>query len=174
MRNSIARSAAALFLCAVLAAGMTSCTLFRKSSRTRVKTLLVTGNYLQSRLLAELAQYHSGQPIILFQQDPESDAPRLFYMVDKKSEEIAAAKFAEFVQFLNPKTVAFIGDENCVPADFVNQLRKGYRVMIIDSEDWDMNAQTLGDLLDQPKVAKEYRNFLSKYEENVPPPAVKR
>ena len=50
MNRSLIRIAFSLLLCALLFCG-TSCALFRKGSRTPVKTLMVTGNFVQPRLL---------------------------------------------------------------------------------------------------------------------------
>lgn len=169
MNKLFTRLAIVAALCTLLVAG-SSCSLFKKGSRARVNTLLVTGNYLKPRLLCELAQYRSKQPIILFEQDEESDAPRLFYLsASNKSEEISAAKFAGFVKYLNPKTVIFLGDESCVPAEYVNQVQDDFRVMHLNSTDWDRNAQMLGEILKQPKLNRLYLEYLQRYEEKAVP-----
>ncbi len=159
-------------LCAVLTT-TASCNIFRKTSRARVKTLMVTGNYMKPRLLAELGQYYTKQPILLFLQDADSDTPRLYYLANEKSEEIAASKFADFIQFLNPKTIVVLGDDNCVPPAYVKQAQESYRVMVLNSADWEQNAQMLGELLDQPALGREFKDYLKRFEENTAPKAAK-
>lgn len=151
----------ALALCVALFL-TASCSLFRKSSRARVNTLIVTGNYMKPRLLAELAQYRSKQPIILCQQDGADI--RLFYLDgNQKSDDIAASKFRDFVEFLNPRTIVFMGDENYVPASLVEQIKGGFRVMTLTSDDWEKNAQMLGEIMNQPKLNRLFKEYLDKY-----------
>lgn len=141
-----------------------SCSIFRKTSRARVNTLLITGNYMQPRLLAELSQYRSKQPIILCQND--GGETRLFYLDgNQKSEEISTAKFKEFVGFLNPKTVIFMGGEAYVPSDLVNQVRSDFRIMLLLSDSWDQNAQMLGEIMNQPKLNRLFKEYLEKYDQ---------
>ena len=118
--------AVALCLTAFVA---TSCQKFRSStSRARVNTLLITGNYIKPRLLCELAQYRSRQPIVLVQNDLDNpeDTPRLFYLQGtdkKKSQEIAISAFKdEWLPHINPKVVIFVGNaDEDFPADLVRQ-----------------------------------------------------
>ena len=42
---------------------------FKREGRTRAHTLMITGNYLDSRLLVELAQHRTKQPILLLSPD---------------------------------------------------------------------------------------------------------
>ncbi|MBQ4479788.1 MAG: hypothetical protein II943_04030 [Victivallales bacterium] len=162
-------SLAVVLLC-MTALVVTSCQkLRRNTSRARVNTLLVTGNYLKPRLLCELAQYRSKQPIILVQNDPDNaeGTARLFYLPgsgSQESEEIAATQFTEFLTFLNPKMVVFVGNEDeCYPVDFVYQARNGnFRVLTISSNDWDKNAQLLGEVMRIPRLSRDYRDQLER------------
>ena len=149
----------------------TSCQKVRRNTtRARVNALLITGNYLKPRLLCELAQYRSKQPILLVHNDPDSleAEPRLFYMPgsDKQErEEIAAAQVTEFLTFLNPKVVVFVGNmDEEYPADLVLQAREKFRVLTISGNDWDKNAQLLGDVMRQPRLAHDYREQLERFE----------
>ncbi|MBP5300290.1 MAG: hypothetical protein J6Y80_02690 [Victivallales bacterium] len=149
----------------------TSCQKVRRNTaRARVNTLLVTGNYLKPRLLCELAQYRSKQPILLVQNDQASleGTPRLFYLPgsgSREGEEISATQFNEFLTFLNPKVVVFVGNlDEDYPADFVNQARENFRVLTVSSNDWDKNAQLLGEVMRLPRLARDYREQLDRFE----------
>ena len=170
MNRSLIRIAFSLLLCALLFCG-TSCALFRKGSRTPVKTLMVTGNFVQPRLLTELVQFRTKQPILVFHQDPGADL-RLFYLVRGKCEEIATSKFAEFVEHLNPKSVIVLGDEVCVPAEYQELLRKKFRVMVINSENWELNAQMLGEMMDMPKLNRDFKDYRKRIMDNTLPQPV--
>ena len=144
------------------------CSLFRKSSRARVKTLIVTGNYLQPRLLAELAQERTKQPVFLFQPEAGGEASRFHFLhANKMSEEISAAKLMDVAVLLNPKTVIVLGDDTCVPAASVAELRKEYSVMVLNSDDWEKNAQTLGAYLELPRLQRDFRDLKGRYDDNV-------
>lgn len=162
--------ALALLLC--LTAFVTSCQKASRSTttRARVNALLITGNYLKPRLLCELAQYRSRQPIILVHKDADNAEtdPRLFYMAganQKEREEIAASQFTEFITHLNPKVVVFVGNaDEDFPADLVAQAGENFRVLTISGSNWDKNAQLLGEILRLRRLARDYRDQLDRIE----------
>ena len=170
MKKFLSRLSVVALLCVVIATTV-SCNLFRKTSRAQVKTLMVTGNYMKPRLLAELAQYHTKQPIILVQQD--ADGARFFCLKNESSEEFAADRFGDFIQFLNPKTIVVLGDDTCVPQTYVEQAQKNFRVMVLNSADWEKNAQMLGEILDQPRLSREFKEYEKRFEDNVIPQPAK-
>ena len=163
-------SLAVVFLCMTALVFTSSCQKLRQNtSRARVNTLLVTGNYLKPRLLCELAQYRSKQPILLVQSDPDNaeGTARLFYLPgsgSQESEEISATQFTDFLDFLNPKKVVFVGNEDeCYPMDFVYQARsKNFRVLTISGNDWDKTAQLLGECMRISRLARDYRDQLER------------
>jgi hypothetical protein len=120
-----------------------------KSDHTDV--LVVTGNYLKPRLLAEMIQQRNGAPILLF--SPAADGgTRVFFMPPGGADavEIGLAGVPEFVKNLNPKKAVVLGDTRyvpeasqeavkaCVPAD-------GF-IPFVDG-DWAGNAKTITGLL---------------------------
>ena len=162
--------AVALCLTAFVA---TSCQKIRRSSssRARVNALLVTGNYLKPRLLCELAQYRSRQPIVLVQNDSDNPegTPRLFYLPGsekKQSQEIAISAFKdEWLPYMNPKVVIFVGNaDEDFPADLVRQASENFRVLTISGNDWDNNAQLLGEVLRLRRLARDFRDQLDRFE----------
>ena len=161
--------AVALCLTAFVA---TSCQkISRNTSRARVNTLLVTGNYLKPRLLCELAQYRSRQPIVLVQNDPDNPegTPRLFYLPGsekKQSQEIAISAFKdEWLPYMNPKVVIFVGNaDEDFPADLVRQASENFRVLTISGNDWDNNAQLLGEVMRLRRLARDFRDQLDRFE----------
>ncbi len=135
---------------------------FRRNSRARAETLMITANVLNSRLLAELAQARTKQPIILFSPDVDG-TQRVFYMIDgNKAVDVGEGNFLETVGFINPKRIIILGGSEFVPKQFVDMLRGNYSVIILDSADWDKNAQILGEWLDHRGLLKQYREYSDK------------
>jgi len=160
---ALAISCAAMLLCT------TSCSLFQKGSRARVNTLMVSGNFLQPRLLCEIAQFHTHQPVFVFSPaDEENSAPTFYYLSpNEKGEPFSPAQFYEMVEHLNPRMVVFLGDETFYPTEIItDELRSNYRVMQLSSSNWEKNAMMLGDILGQgDRLYKEYSEYYSKFQE---------
>lgn len=151
-----------LMVLAVLVLG-TSCTLFKRSGRARVHTLMFTGNYLDSRLLAELAQYKTKQPIIFVESDGAGEQLFLLPTFGSQAEQISKSDLLDVVAFLNPKRVAFLGDSSYVPAEYISMLQGKFEVITFASSDWSNNAQGLGALLNQSRLKYDFDTTKAKY-----------
>lgn len=146
----------------------TSCSVFKSSSRRRVKTLLVTGNFFEPRLLCELTQYYSKQPLMLFQPAAADStaAPQIFYLTSNgQSEEISAEQFMDFLGLLNPKQIIVVGGPECVPEKFVSQASEQYSVICLRSQDWNRTAQSLNKLLKLDRLPQEFEDTRARYKE---------
>lgn len=141
----------------------TSCTLFKRSGRSRVHTLMFTGNYLDSRLLAELAQYKTKQPIIFVESDGAGEQLFLLPTFGSQAEQISKSDLLDVVAFLNPKRIAFLGDSSYVPAEYVGMLKEKFEVITFSSSDWSNNAQGLGMLLNQSRLKYDFDTTKGKY-----------
>jgi hypothetical protein len=143
-----------------LLTGATSCSIFKKSSRARVKVLMVSSNTFEARLLCELAQYRNKQPVILYDASRSS-----FYYLSgtTAAEPVALEQFADFVQFQNPRQVIILGDSNYVPAEYVKQIANDFSVMTIQSEDWYKNAQQLAEVLNLNRLPREFKDTRDRY-----------
>ena len=117
---------------------------FSGFGKRRVETLVVTGNYAKSRLLGELFQHQTKQPIVLI--SPEDGGREQLFFLPSVPEAMAfeAAKFAEFVDFLHPNRVVFLGDSSFVPPTYIDQVRGRYPTVVLNSRDWMDNAKALG------------------------------
>ena len=136
---------------------------FKGVGRARAETLMVTGNYVDSRLLVELAQWRTKQPILLFSPEQDGSSQLYFLTAGGKVTNMEIEKFQEILEFINPKRVIFLGGNDYVPANFVEMARAQYPVVIIDSADWQRNSFALGEWLKQdclPKLFKEYSDKL--------------
>ena len=132
------------------------CSAFRREGRTRAHTLMLTGNYMDSRLLCDLAQYKTKQPILLFSLDADQSQQIFFMPASNKVQRINADEFADIVSFINPKRVVVVGGNDYVPQSFIDLARGKFPVMIFNSEDWSQNARMLGELLNQRSLLKDF------------------
>jgi hypothetical protein len=120
----------------------------RMGERDRVETLLITGNYGRSRVLAELAQEKRKHPILLI--SPEAGGRNDIYFMPTRPEALALPEdqFLEYVEFLKPKRVVVLGDETYVPTRFLDQLRgSNVQTIVLNSKDWNKNAEALATII---------------------------
>ena len=138
---------------------------FKRAGRVRANNLILTGNYLPSRLLADVAQYYSKQPILLISRDVDG-ASQLFYSpsTNNNATPVSADDFMTIVEYVKPKRIVVLGGDDFVQKEFIDLARSKYSVLILDSDDWTRNAATLGDLLKADKLAITYKQFLKDYE----------
>lgn len=125
--------------------------------RKDIITLMITGNYTESRLLAELIQVENQQPMILLPPTPGGK----IYFVPAKGQglEIQDEKFTKFVKFLNPKQILIIGDQRYVPEAYVARINKNQTSIRINNEDWLQIAVSAGRILDLPNLAGDYERL---------------
>jgi hypothetical protein len=139
---------------------------FKRAGRSQAHTLMVTGNYLESRLLVELAQYRTKQPILLFSPDVDGSWQLFYLQAGGKATSMGSEKYLEFIEFINPKRIVFIGGEDFVPSAYVDMASSRYSVMILDSKDWLKNAAMLGDWLKHPQLVKQYEEYRGRLAES--------
>ena len=120
-------------------------------------TLLVTGNYLRPRRLAEIAQEFGGQAILVFARDGK----QAYLDEDGKIKEtIAKADIAALVQKLAPAKVVVLGDAQYVPQECVDALGVTAPTVLADS-DWAKNGATLANMLGEKKLTDAYVQCLA-------------
>lgn len=136
---------------------------FKREGRTRAQTLLVTGNFLEPRLLVELAQYRTKQPIILIAPDGYGHH-RLFFMPsDTKPVDENEENFVELIDLINPQRVIFLGSSDFVPQRFIDAAQKKYPVLTLNNQNWEANANTLAELLNQPRLTNLFIEYRDRY-----------
>ncbi|MBO4512899.1 MAG: hypothetical protein J5746_09040 [Victivallales bacterium] len=137
---------------------------FKRAGRVRANTLILSGNYVHSRLLADLAQYYSKQPVLLLSPDVDG-AYQLFYLpAGNTATPVNADDFMTIVEYVNPRRIVVLGGDDFVPHKFIDLARSKYSVMILDSDDWNRNAITLGDLLKADKLALSFNQYKTNLE----------
>ena len=126
-------------------------------------SLLVTGNYLRPRLLAEWVQRRTGAAILLVDQN---GADRVFYIsVDaEKPLELEAGSTAEFVKQRNPRRVVILGNDSVVPPRISMVLEDRFPTSTakIARQDWDLNATAVANLFEYNRLPAVYAKQLEK------------
>lgn len=149
---------AALIVVMMLVSNIATAGLFSKK-KNNYDTLIVTGNYVKSRMLAELIQYRAKHPILLL---PTGDEADMLYGLgpNGKAVPVHRDRYVDFVRNLQPKTIIFLGDASYIPAEYVAELQERFTVVEIKHADWMQIAGTAGELLDLKKLDKDYRKLL--------------
>ncbi|MBQ7650613.1 MAG: hypothetical protein IJS15_06615 [Victivallales bacterium] len=137
---------------------------FKRNGRVKASSLMITGNYVDSRLLAELAQHYSKQPLLVISPDVDGGYQLFFIPTSNEATAIRPDEFAEIIKYINPKRIIVIGNDSFVPMKFVDQARTDYAIISLDSDNWSKNAAALGELLKiekLPALFEEYRKNIN-------------
>lgn len=137
----------------------------RLGERDRVETLIITGNFGRSRLLAELAQEKRKHPILMI--SPEAGQRDDIYFMPTRPEAfiLPESEFIDYVEFLKPKRVVVLGDESFVPARYLDQLRaSSVQTIVLNSKDWNKNAEALANLINYLALPRIYGGYVTKLE----------
>ncbi len=122
-----------------------------------IQTLVVTGNYLKPRLLAELIQVETKQPILLL---PSQPGGMIFFLPSNETAmEVDNANFAKFLKFANPKRIIVIGDERFVPESYTRQIDPNLTVWRVKNQDWKQVAEDAEDLLRLNNLARDFKRL---------------
>jgi len=139
----------------------------RWSSKSRIDTLIITGNYAKSRLLAERIQSKTAQPILLL--SPENTGMELYFLPGPPAASEAMPpepeeKFGELVDHIRPARILILGEDAYVPERFVEILQGRYPCVRIDGPDWVMNAEAASRVCGYRKLTQHYQDDLAKFE----------
>jgi hypothetical protein len=130
--------------------------------KERVDTLLITGNFEKSRLLAELAQRRTKQPILLISPEAGGNDQIFFMPDDPEAMQINRQKVLEFVHFLQPRRVVLLGDRDYLPERYVDMLKDQFPSVLITGDDWVKNAEAVGRVVKSSRLAAEYADLLGR------------
>jgi hypothetical protein len=121
-----------------------------------ITTLVVTGNYTKARVLAELIQGETNQPILLI----TSEGGKLFFMPGKgPCLEVQDADFTNFVKMVNAKQILILGDLRYVPESYTKRMDTNQTVIRVDNKDWYQIAVAVGKILDKTYLASKFKTL---------------
>ena len=128
--------------------------------KRELTTIMVTGNYKSTRLLAETVQNENHQPYILL-PDPRTSDKRIFFCPPPPaaSLEIPGNRLNEFIRNANPRRIVIFGDERYVPASFERELDGTIPIVRISGRDWNRIADEVTFILNLSHVDRNYRKL---------------
>jgi hypothetical protein len=140
--------------------------IFKKwRDRNRVNTLLITGNYGRSRVLAALAQNKRKHPILLISPEANGQDELFFMPTRPEAHPIPLGQYMKFIEFLHPQRVIVLGDETYVPRRYVDQLLQNQiPTIILGNVDWARNADALAGIIDYKHLPRDYAGYIAKLE----------
>ncbi len=124
-------------------------------------TVMVTSNYVEAVLLAELIQSKTKQPIILLPTGKESDK---IYALNNMGmgAEFSKSKFTDVLERLSPKTVLFLGSEKYAPKEFKDKAEKIFPIAVIEGDDFKKVAEAAGAVMRMKKLGPTYAKMAAK------------
>ena len=126
-----------------------------------VNTLIVVGNYRIPRLLADLIQTETKQPILLLPVDSDG---KIFFMPAKDQTMVVEFDdLTDFIKYLKPGKIIVLGDERYVPTKYVDAIDPSQTVISITNKSWKKVAETTSRILDLTYLNRRF----GKYEEKI-------
>jgi len=126
-------------------------------------TLVVTSNYKNSRMMADLIQGENRQPYILL---PAVGQNKIFFCPARgeRSLEIQEADLARFIKYINPQQIMIIGDNNYVPEKYRAIIDQNQTVISVKNKNWNEAAKQVQYLLGLSNLAYDYRHLSEELE----------
>lgn len=132
---------------------------FKSNGRVKASTLLLAGNYVDSRLLAELAQYYSKQPVVMVSPDVDGGEQLFFMPAVNEATPVSPDEFMDIVTYVNPRRIVVLGGNDFVPRKYVDLARGKFQVITLDSSNWADNAASLGEILNRAKLRQQFEEY---------------
>ncbi len=132
-----------------------------KMPEKNVNTLIVIGNYRIPRLLADLIQGETKQPILLLPADSDG---KIFFMPAK--DQTMAVEFddlTDFIKYLKPGKIVVLGDKRYVSSKYLNAIDPSQTVISITNKSWEKVADTTSRILNLTYLRRRF----SQYEEKI-------
>ncbi len=129
----------------------------------RGKTVIITGNYIKPRLLAELIQDKRSTPVILTASG-EAGVDLYYLPYNDSAVVIKASNCIEFIDLLKPERLVFIGGSGYVSAEITDLLTDRYPSIRVDGKNWARNAEVLGALFKYKKLPVDFAEMLRQAE----------
>ncbi len=144
----------------VQAAGDTSPSWWQSfGPKRQIHTLVVTGNYVSPRLLAELIQNESRQPFALFPTAGSNDS-RIFVCPAKSDAFVVTeSEFCRMVNFMNPRRIVVLGNSDYVQPKYLKLLDRRIPLFIVDGSDWQRCADELTFMLNLSNLSGNYKRL---------------
>ena len=138
-----------------------------KGPNKNIQTLIITGNYAESRLLAELIQKANKQPILL---TPATANGKIFFVPPPSRAKPLAIKNEEltnFINFVGAKQIIILGNKNYVPNKYTKEIGANQIVWRLTGDNWKKVAASVGKLLNLTNVSSDYETLFTNLKSEV-------
>jgi len=128
-----------------------------------ITNLIITSNYVKSKMLAELIQFETKQPYILL---PAAGQDKIYFCPahGKKPQEIKEEKLARFIKFVNPRQILVLGDKTYVPEKYIKMIDENQTLWVVSNRNWNQTAKSVGKLLDLGNLAPDFKRTLEDWQ----------
>jgi hypothetical protein len=133
----------------------------------KIQTLLVTGNYSEPRLLAELIQAENRQPILLI---PAINRENIYFMPPQRASkalQIPHDELTNFVNFIGPEQILILGNTNYVPNKYTEKITNNQVIWRVTGKNWKNIAASVGKFLNLTNLSSDYDTLVDKLKDEV-------
>lgn len=132
------------------------------SPTQNISTLIITGNYAESRLLAELIQNNDGQPILLLPVANQEE--KIFFLPPQKRSaalEVPYSELTNFINFINAKQILVLGGEKYISEKYMSKVSGKQVVWHLTGDNWTNIAASAGRLLNLTNLSSDYNKLFN-------------
>lgn len=128
-----------------------------------ITTLVITSNYVKSKMLAELIQFDTKQPYLLL---PAAGQDKIFFCPahGRKPQEITEEKLSRFIKFVNPRQILVLGDKNYVSEKHLKVIDEHQTLWVVSNRNWNQTAKSVGKLLNLSNLASDFQRTLNDWQ----------
>ena len=126
-----------------------------------IEYLIITGNYESPRLLAEIIQKETRNPILLLPASGQKSEICLLLPDGKVPAKVDPDQLSSYISGLNPKRILIIGDASIVPPEYRLTINRKYEITTFANKSWSLNAMAADNLFNSNKIQKIFLQKLA-------------
>ena len=127
-----------------------------------VNTLIIIGNRRKPRIMADIIQAETKQPILVIPADSDG---KIFFMPAKDTTmDVEFDDLRNFVKYLKPRRIVVLGDERYVPKQYLDQIDPSQTVVVVKNKSWRKIASMTQEVMDLTYLKREYAKAEDKLE----------
>ena len=128
-----------------------------KAPEKNIEILIISGNYRQPRIIADLIQNETQQPIIIL---PSKVDDKAYFLTGDRSDttmEVKKKDFTNFVKFCNPDQILVLGGKDYIPEDYLNLIDSKQTIIRISNSYWLEVAKKIQDFFNLTYLVRDYK-----------------
>ncbi|MCK5845323.1 MAG: hypothetical protein KAG97_11490, partial [Victivallales bacterium] len=122
--------------------------------------LIVIGNYIKPRLMADLIQIETKQPILLL---PTSTSGKIYFIPAKdETLQVPYEDLQSFIKYLSPGKIIVLGGKQFVLDKFIKRIDPAQTVIKVENEKWEKVAAMVSNILNLTFLERRYKTYEAK------------